>query len=308
MFVCIDTPDYNIFMNELARNTDRIDNIDIAWDVAHSAKDKRSVAAAARAVNAARLECDDTKKQGNELEACTVLLQKIMGAYAVYPEAFSRRFASKGTTLSPGSLIELIPEIAKSGLIHSMDGTSTTATERLDNDADAIERATEALLLHPPSQDFMDFYDLGTQQYLGSPQKGYRRSMAASDVVSIERRSHPSEDTIRLATRTIQDMNEVYETGSQSPSVTKFSTAMGMLDVVGLEVPDRDKFIKHVEAMKNSGATTIDGFRDAAFHYLNVAIEDMRATAAQYREIYDAIMSGEAATYKPPDVSEDLET
>lgn len=298
-------------MNEAAIIPDGwIVDKDIAEEVAYSAKLQRSTAAASRAVDLAIKEAggieqsDDPDKQ---LETGLAIL----GIYSAYPEVFVKLFkpSQSERRLNFKEKTEAISEIFKHGKLPIWkvlgDGEEPSA-ERLDKKADITETATEALLVHPPSQDFLRYFRLGNEFYLGTRWKGYERRVTVKEITNLSSYAESLEGHLKFVERDFADWLEYYE--GESGDNDKLQKSLFLCKKVASYWPADDKegreqFEAQVQTARNSEETRIGDFKQLSIDGKEQAVQSIQEVIETKWRIFHDVISGAAANYSSPDLS-----
>lgn len=301
-------------MSELNTPDTYIEDPLVAVEVAYSAKDIRSEAAAIRLVDSLAEEAKTLEPRDYKGKA--EYTEKLMGAYAIYPEVFIKAFGGPNKdrdSLSEHELTDAIAKITKRGFLPLGEWGGKAEVSDIDKKADVIETVAEALIVHPPSQDFLRDNKLGREQYLGTRQKGYRWVISIEDVVeqldgwkALDKNIHETEYDVNRILEKYGRLN----TELPDNTNTKLSLILSSFDRVevytyvdGHKEMEKE-FTDKVRAAKNSDTTTIADLRDLYVVGADAALELMRSTRDKHLAVYEAIVSGNAARYKSPNPSE----
>lgn len=291
-------------MSNPEKQSTQIQDIAVAEKAAYSAKDLRSVAAAKRIIDA--ILADNYDPTGESSANRLSIAQQLLAQYAIYPEVFEMLFTPKKTS-DAERLLATINKIitAKQLSTYNITGDNHTgAPECFDAQAAIIENVTAALTLTPPSQDFLKDTGLGAVRFNTGPDKGYERTVCVDDVVKLPGEIKNLAAHIANVIRDSEALIEQYNDEYCGPGYTKFDIVIKMLNractdyfSTGNEFEEK-LYAGSVNAAMNDGGTKIDDFFELCRQGASQAIAANRARMVKLQTIYDAILSGEAATYK----------
>ena len=293
-----------LVMSELMGQEKFSDDPDVIWEVAHSAKDKHSTAAAIRLVAGIVDKLKDSDRTDPHKQAD--FIAEIMGAYAVYPEVFNLAYkpSDKAGGLSAEQQTKAALDIQSRGRLdmYRYSDSSHSGAEEFDKQADVIEAVTEALLVNPPSQDFLKDHNLGQYTYLGSRAKGYEYRVTAQDVLALVSSAEFFKNRHQAVTNDFGHMTEMYaESWDDSDrNSSKLQFIVNILDRVSSYMPDpkhTKEFEDRVLAAKNSEDTTIGDLMQLYKDGTAKALELLTQAEAGNRKLFGDIISGAASTY-----------
>jgi len=311
-YACINTSPriQSLLMSENIDKSTRIDDLGVAWDVAHSAKDERSMAAAIRHIDGIVKGFSDVA-DGTDAKRHMEFTAKIMGAYAIYPEVFVEQFKTGKhvQSLTTSEAAAAASVIARQGGLpfkSLSDVKEDNSADRYDRDAEIIENATEALLVRPPSQDFLRDHDLGRNTYLGNMRQGYEyrvtvkevtELLASADYFVAKRQGIVSDVTC------VSNMYEQFDNRGFDGRSDRLQFILNSLDraaVYRIGKGRDEEFNKKVLAAKNSEDTTIGQLWELYQSGTAEAIKQLEEAEASARAIYSDVVTGSAATYTSP--------
>ena len=301
-------------MDRLRNEDNFISDTDIAHEVALSARLERSLAAASRRVELiveefGELGAADHVKRSD-------FTNRIMGVYAIYPEVFAKLFARRVDSdvpqgMSYDDLREATRVIYNNRglpLYNIVGADEDPSADRLDYRADTIEAATEALLVHPPSQDFLKDNNLGQSTYLGSLSKGYEQRITAKEIVKLIESAEYFENQHKYVSSLHGHWVDAYTTHDDNPQISnnRLQLIINALDAVPAYMPVskldiRDEFKSQVNVAKNSEDTTIGALWELYMTGAAEALNLLEQEAARNRELFQAIVSGDANAYRTSD-------
>ena len=305
-------------MSEHNEPSTYIEDTRVAEEVAYSAKDARSAAAALRRLNPIITEYSEGKD--SRADAWPEASSKIMAAYAIYPEIFMKMYGanptSSGSSYRDSDVHRAINEIliSDSVPVHKLQVEGADGADMdIDERADIIEKITEALLVNPPSQDFLGDYGLGSQRYLGSKQKGYKRVVTRQDVLDVFNSYAYYSGELRMVSDDIIRWTEIIDE-RRSPEAINIQAKPTLLRVI-LNALDRlDIYTRSVESSSfqaelheklklalNTESTTIMELINLYVDNALASLELIKTVQAKKLETYTAVVSGDAASYISPE-------
>lgn len=301
-------------MDRLRNEDNYISDIDIAHEVALSANLERNIAAASRRVAAIVEEfgvigATDYARRSD-------FTNRVMGVYAIYPEVFAKLFAHPGdsNTTHDTSFDVLVAATQEtynnSGLpLYKIVGIDEDpSAERFDYRADIVEAATEALLVRPPSQDFLIDNRLGHSTYLGSLSKGHEQRITAKEIVELIASAEYFENQYKYVSSLHGHWVDAYTMHDDNPqtSTNRLQLIINALDAVPAYMPvskldKSDEFKSQVNVAKNSEDTTVGALWELYMTGAAEALNLLEQEAARNRELFQAIVSGDANAYTSSD-------
>lgn len=301
-------------MDRLRNEDNYISDIDIAHEVALSANLERNIAAASRRVAAI------VEKFGvigaTDYARRSDFTNRVMGVYAIYPEVFAKLFARRVDSDMPqgmsydalGEATRVIYNNRGLPLYNIVGADEDPSADRLDYRADTTEAATEALLVHPPSQDFLKDNNLGQSTYLGSLSKGYEQRITAKEIVELIASAEYFENQYKYVSSLHGHWVDAYTMHDDNPqtSTNRLQLIINALDAVPAYMPvskldKSDEFKSQVNVAKNSEDTTIGALWELYMTGAAEALNLLEQEAARNRELFQAIVSGDANAYTSSD-------
>lgn len=304
----------SLSMDRLRNEDNYISDIDIAHEVALSAKLERSIAAASRRVELIVEEIGEPGA-GDHVKRSD-FTNRIMGVYAIYPEVFAKLFARRvDSDVSQGMSYDDLGEATRViynnrglPLYNIVGADEDPSADRLDYRADTTEAATEALLVHPPSQDFLKDNNLGQSTYLGSLSKGYEQRITVKEIVKLIASAEYFENQHKYVSSLHGHWVDAYTTHDDNPQISnnRLQLIINALDAVPAYMPAskldiRDEFKSQVNVAKNSEGTTIGALWELYMGGAAEALNLLEQEAARNRELFQAIVSGDANAYRTSD-------
>ncbi len=301
-------------MDRLRNEDNFISDIDIAHEVALSARLERSIAAASRRVELiveefGELGAADHVKRSD-------FTNRVMGVYAIYPEVFAKLFARRvGSDMPQGMSYDALGEATRViynnrglPLYNIVGADEDPSAERFDYRADIVEAATEALLVRPPSQDFLKDNNLGQSTYLGSLSKGYEQRITAKEIVELIASAEYFENQYKYVSSLHGHWVDAYTMHDDNPqtSTNRLQLIINALDAVPAYMPvskldKSDEFKSQVIVAKNSEDTTIGALWELYMTGAAEALNLLKQESESNRELFRAIVSGDANAYRTSD-------
>lgn len=304
----------SLSMDRLRNEDNFISDIDIAHEVALSARLERSIAAASRRVELiveefGELGAADHVKRSD-------FTNRVMGVYAIYPEVFAKLFARRvGSDMPQGMSYDALGEATRViynnrglPLYNIVGADEDPSAERFDYRADIVEAATEALLVRPPSQDFLKDNNLGQSTYLGSLSKGYEQRITAKEIVELIASAEYFENQYKYVSSLHGHWVDAYTMHDDNPqtSTNRLQLIINALDAVPAYMPvskldKSDEFKSQVIVAKNSEDTTIGALWELYMTGAAEALNLLKQESESNRELFQAIVSGDANAYRTSD-------
>ena len=301
-------------MDRLRNEDNYISDIDIAHEVALSANLERNIAAASRRVAAIVEEfgvigATDYARRSD-------FTNRVMGVYAIYPETFAKLFAHPGDSntthdTSFDVLVAATQETySNSGLpLYKIVGIDEDpSAERFDHRADIVEAATEALLVRPPSQDFLIDNRLGHSTYLGSLSKGYEQQITVQEIVELMASAEYFKSQYNATIGRHGHWVDAYtmHDGNPSARTNRLQLIVNALDEIPNYMPvcrlnEGVEFKRRVNVAKNSEGTTIGALWELYMTGAAEALNLLEQESERNRALFRAIVSGDANAYRTSD-------
>ena len=301
-------------MDRLRNEDNYISDIDIAHEVALSANLERNIAAASRRVAAIVEEfgvigVTDYVRRSD-------FTNRVMGVYAIYPEVFAKLFARRvGSDMPQGMSYDALGEATRViynnrglPLYNIVGADEDPSAERFDYRAEIVEAATEALLVRPPSQDFLKDNNLGQSTYLGSLSKGYEQRITAKEIVELIASAEYFENQYKYVSSLHGHWVDAYTMHDDNPqtSTNRLQLIINALDAVPAYMPvskldKSDEFKSQVIVAKNSEDTTIGALWELYMTGAAEALNLLKQESESNRELFRAIVSGDANAYRTSD-------
>ena len=293
-------------MSETVGESRLIEDKELAETVAYAAKDLRSTAAAKRQIDSILAEAKDAMVEKNGIKSMPEIITRIIGIYAIYPEVFNKIFGNgaeeESEMFSQVSQLLRIGELPTRNIVGYDDRHDA---DIFDERANELEGIAEALEASRPSQEFLKDFQLGHDTYLGSKEKGNQYVVTLEDVRKLL-------DSIKYNNRRMniveaELLNSNLDLAEANSSQNQLQRVLYSLEMVDLYMPtgskeQRKDFSDRVNEARNSEETTMAYLRALYSQGLVIALELYTKIRDKKQEIYDAIISGEAATYKTPEV------
>lgn len=288
-------------------------NLVIANDeeVAYSAEGIRSMAAAKRLVDDIAAEA---KVNGTiDLEMQSVSGRRLLAAYAIYTGAFIELFhpSQPDQGMDYQEFPRAVSKILQGGglpLCNIFGNEPKNGAELLDKKAETIETATEALLTHPPSQNFLTDNGLGRKHYVGRSTKEPELRITVENVTDLLSTVEYLDQQI-VEVKGKYDKRIEYFKNLDDDAVdkgTKYDALKTMLQEVTSYVPPEYKDYRRelkndIRVSENSLNTRLRDLYDLYLKGASNALELIKELRDKKQATYDAIISGEAASYKSPE-------
>jgi hypothetical protein len=293
-------------MTETLESSVRIDDPAIVWDVAHSAHYLRTMAAAKRQIDKAAMEANEPRQ--DTLIARSILGIRIVKLTEIYPELIAQLELQPNDAdddpLNYRQVNRLSSEIySKKGLPpyrFIIDG-EVRDEDDLDLEASRLEDATAAMLLSPPSQDFLRDYELGRPTDHEDFEDIHEREISANEIAHLPVAANNFEALLaRIVADSERTKKQFQMHDSENATHTKRQAALRMLRRVTIWSVD-ETFAREFEAQAVSVAAnedfTIDDLvvlYESGINYLATIVSER---AKKQRGLYIAIISGAAAEY-----------
>ena len=273
-----------------------IANYDREQYIAEASKEERSLAAGSRLVDEILNDPAILNGEIKGLDRDVSITKRLMGAYALYPNTFayiSRK--EKNQLLDDKKMLNAVPTIVEYGGLPIVDtgnwDTGILTSEELDHEAEIREQIAAALFDSPPSRDFIrDFgivrveYDNPIDVVFGILESvdGYKNS-------AVQRREYR------------KDKLKTYKECGVSDKVSKIQMIVGWLETVCSEIEVDQKntdFRQKARQALNNEETTLAELKKLWLKGESTVVDGYMKKAETKQYIYDAILSGEASTYK----------
>jgi hypothetical protein len=287
-----------------------ITDFDKALAVAYASKNERCLAMAGRLIDKV-LEPYVSKAESRTLPKDAEVAEALADIYQRYPEAFrhvGHQVKTKDDKLNSASILNAIPFVLKHGGLpieeYDMACYRRLVPENLDKEAEWREQIAVALYDTPPSEDFMCDYGV----YVHRRHEGRKdrdeveavMGLAGSAEYCKERATHFEDETCHLQ-KVFQD-NEYFV---KEPKMTRMQFMLSRLERVATEIrldlKDKGRdYDQEIRDSLNADSTTLNDILALCVKGYALLAEDKLKEAEKHQHAYDAVLSGEASTYKSP--------
>ncbi len=269
---------------------------DRLWEIAHTSKDERSMAAASKLVDDILEPYRDTNQQPS-LAARANMSIKLLGVYGVYPEAF-QLLPGTEKRIDENSIYSILPELGKLGglplVVAETWGYRKVTIEELEKTAEIREEVAAALFDTPPNEAFMK--DFGLTLLKSSTKNPIDLIAGKLDSVRYY------EQEVKKQKRLTQDDWARYE-ANEGEDTTKLKTIVYKIENVSLELghhPGGDEFTTKMEVVFNNPETTLRDLEELWKEGRSLIEAGFQARVEENQRAYDLVINGDAATYTPP--------
>lgn len=277
---------------ERAKNlSDEDREVGLATAVAYSSKEQRSLIVAGKIIDRVIEPLMDGSP--SSMVQDVRIAEELESVYKTFPEAFAHVHSAVGVRseaqLTGRHLFNALPFIANhEGLPLACDGYNSykrITPEDLEKDAQTREAIAAALYNAPPSKDFLRDHDLGRLIYSDDPVLDVY--ILLDSIGGYEERAAGIEDNSKRDKKYLEESPITPENIQHVLSQIRYEMSNA----------DDEEYTKEVENALNDGSTTIKEIMDLLFRGRDLQAKKYREIGQKKKEAYEAIMSGEAATY-----------